>query len=633
VSDVIKNIASESVPAKPSRVQRWLETCARELAAQSALILVRQGKRATIDAIYPPPRDGNVDVALTSAARRAFKEKQVVVRTSASKTPTAGRETVSVAFRMRISGRPAAIAFVLEVPADKSDQELISEIASQVLRRAEDSSSKNTESPASAPIREAEVSVAPAETVATNGSDNQTVDDKTQLLAEQSAVIHTLSTLLDQREFAQSLHAFANALAQSWSCLRVTIALVRSRRVAIEAVSGVVDFDPRSALMVDITQALEETRTAAATIALPVEDKDLAPPQCHAALASQLKDPALLSLPLIDDGRVVGAMLLERDRRFSGQEQQQLERLAIMLAPVVVLKRIEAMGPLQWSGRLVKKQLRTLFGATKLGWKLSAIATFAFLLWCSMYTQTFKIGADAAIEASVQRAVVASFPSFIDQVEKRAGDMVFKGDILARLDIEDLQLDRIKWTGERDKLAKEYRANLAQRDRSKVRILEAQRAQAQSQIDLLDAQISRATLRAPIDGVVISGDLSQALRSPVERGQLLFEVASLDDYRLILMVDEADIGWVKIEHGGHLRLRSLPDQSFPFTVTSISPVSESGDGANRFRVEASLGELPITFRPGMEGVAKIEIEPRVIGWIWTRSFMNWARLKSWKYGW
>ena len=180
-------------------------------------------------------------------------------------------------------------------------------------------------------------------------------------------------------------------------------------------------------------------------------------------------------------------------------------------------------------------------------------------------------------------------------------------------------------------MTKEYRANLAQRDRSNIRILEARRSQAQSQIDLIDAKIERATLHAPIDGVVISGDLSQLVGSPIEQGQLLFEVASLQEYRLSLMVDEADIGWVEIGSIGNLRLRSLPDQSFPFTVTAITPVSEPGKGANLFRVEASLKELPQSFRPGMRGFAKIEVEPRAIGWIWSRSFLNWLKLQSWKY--
>lgn len=474
--------------------------------------------------------------------------------------------------------------------------------------------------------------LAPPEPRGDRAEGRPAADAKTALLTEQSAVIAALATVLDQRDFAQSLHAFVNGIARNWGCLRASIGLVRGQRIVIEAVSGVVDFDRKSALMVDIGQALQETHAAASVIVLPAEQGGEAPPQAHVALAAQLKNPALLSLPLVDGEHVIGAVLFERDHAFSDMEQLQLQRMALLLGPVIALKRLESLGSLHWLKRFVRRQLQAVFGSSGLSWKLALIAACLFAVWSAFYTQLFKVDAEAIIEASVHRAVVANIPSFLSEVEKKAGDIVHEGDILAQLDAEDLELERIKWVGERDKLAKEYRANLAQRDRSNVRVLEARRAQAESQIDLLDTQIERATLRAPIDGVVISGDLAQAVGTTVERGQLLFEVASLEDYRLILMVDEADIGWVELGQKGNLRLRSLPDQSFPFVVSAVTPVSEAGDGANRFRVEATLSGVPDSLRPGMGGVAKIEVEPRAIGWIWTHSFVSWLRFQSWKYG-
>jgi hypothetical protein len=41
--------------------------------------------------------------------------------------------------------------------------------------------------------------------------------------------------------------------------------------------------------------------------------------------------------------------------------------------------------------------------------------------------------------------------------------------------------------------------------------------------------------------VVVKGDLSQSLGAAVERGNVLFELAPLDSYRVIMKVDERDI--------------------------------------------------------------------------------------------
>ena len=85
---------------------------------------------------------------------------------------------------------------------------------------------------------------------------------------------------------------------------------------------------------------------------------------------------------------------------------------------------------------------------------------------------------------------------------------------------------------------------MAERDRSQVRILQAQVEQADAELALIAEQRRRTRLVAPFDGIVTHGDLSQALGSPGERGQVLFEVAPQDDYRVTLEVEGRDIAFV-----------------------------------------------------------------------------------------
>ena len=59
-------------------------------------------------------------------------------------------------------------------------------------------------------------------------------------------------------------------------------------------------------------------------------------------------------------------------------------------------------------------------------------------------------------------------------------------------------------------------------------MLEALYEQAKAQMDLYDEQVSRAAIRAPFDGVVVKGDLSQSLGSAVKRGDVLFELTPLE---------------------------------------------------------------------------------------------------------
>ena len=120
-----------------------------------------------------------------------------------------------------------------------------------------------------------------------------------------------------------------------------------------------------------------------------------------------------------------------------------------------------------------------------------------------------------------------------------------QGEVLATLEDRDLLLERLKWVTERQQHMFEYDKALASRQPAAINVIRSQIDQAEAQIKLLDEQLARIKLRSPIDGLVVSGDLSQLIGASVQRGQVLFEVAPLDGYRVILDVDEREIGAVE----------------------------------------------------------------------------------------
>jgi multidrug efflux pump subunit AcrA (membrane-fusion protein) len=185
--------------------------------------------------------------------------------------------------------------------------------------------------------------------------------------------------------------------------------------------------------------------------------------------------------------------------------------------------------------------------------------------------------------------------------------------------------------GRREQLRGEYREAMAGHDRISLNILSARLAQAGAQIELLEGNLARTRLVAPFDGVIVSGDLSQSLGSPVEKGAVLFQVAPLEGYRIILKVDEREIAGLAVGQPGRLALSALPGRSLPFTLERITPVAVAEEGRNYFRVEARLDEPADSLRPGMEGVAKIEAGRRRLLWIWTHGLVDWLRLVVWSW--
>ena len=92
-------------------------------------------------------------------------------------------------------------------------------------------------------------------------------------------------------------------------------------------------------------------------------------------------------------------------------------------------------------------------------------------------------------------------------------------------------------------------------------ILAAQIDQVEAMLSLVTDKLARATLLAPFDGIVVSGDLHQLLGTPVELGKVLFQIAPLDAYRVILQVEERDIAHLKVGQQGELTLSGIPTRA------------------------------------------------------------------------
>ena len=277
----------------------------------------------------------------------------------------------------------------------------------------------------------------------------------------------------------------------------------------------------------------------------------------------------------------------------------------------------------QWSARH--------FGADRFLARAALAVATALLLLLTVAPGSYRISARATLEGRVQRALVAPVNGYLAEANARAGDLVSAGDVLARLDDRDLRLEHRKWESQKAQLEKEYREALAGQDRTQVSILRAQIEQAAAQLGLAAEQLGRTRVVAPFDGIVLQGDLDRSLGSPLEQGSLLFELAPLDGYRIIVEVDGRDIGDIAVGQRGRLALSALPGRALPLSVERITPISTSKDGRTYFRAEAVLEERSETLRPGMEGIAKIDVGRRRLLWIWTHEMLDWLRLQTWSF--
>ena len=450
---------------------------------------------------------------------------------------------------------------------------------------------------------------------------------------ERSSFLFDLAlAALSESDFHKSSLAVVNRLAQRFNCHQVQLGLEKGKTARVAAVSHSAWFDDKANLVNLAAQAMNEAFDQRARVVLP--EPEAGATLITAALrryGEESGSASLCALPLEAGNRVVGVWLLERDEPFTPAELDVLETLGLTLGPILDLKLTAEEGLASHGKRVWEKFLRRVTDTSRPGLKLLAIASALALVFLALYPADYRVSAQAAVEGETQRVAVAPFQGYIREAPARAGDVVKKGQVLALLEDKDLKLERVRWEAELDVALRKEREAMANSDRVALRLASAQANQARAQLDLVVEKLDRVRVAAPFDGVVVRGDLSQELGSPVEQGKVLFELAPLDAWRVILKVDERDIAHVRDGVAGELVLTSLPGQSFPLKVKKVTPVSVAEEGRNYFRVECELPKGAAKLRPGMEGVGKVEAGERSLLWIWTHRFTDWLTLKAWEW--
>ena len=590
-------------------IQHWLNTqcvmisgALRGIAVLVETDVESDTASAHLQACWPEPIQ-NTNAIKAAAIKVAAADKQVLQQ---GKTTPAGHTVDRIFFPCPLAGdHPARLVIIIELPAS-SKEELYSVI--NVLRWS-------------------------SEWLAFALRQSSALDAQGL-----GAIFQMTISCLDQSSFQSMAMSLVTGLATLFSCQRVSLGLLKGKHTEIQVLSHTARFKHESSLIREIGVAMDEAIDQDRIIIYPnnsdkSDNKTTSITFAHAELAKHLDTPRITTLPLSYRGEVIGALTLERnsDIDFTDAVIHQLEQLLALITPVLMLKHQDERSLPAKLWHNLKTTSRKLFGPEHIRLKAFTLSSLILVLFFSFAEGNWRITADAVVEGSVQRTIAAPIDGYIATATRRAGDVVQQNEELGRLDDEDLQLERLKWSTQRQQTVREYREALAQHNRAEVSIIGAKIKQADAQIKLLDEQLTRTRLLSPFAGIIIEGDLSQSLGTPVTRGDTLFKIAPLDDYRIILKVDEKDIAPISEGQTGKLILTSLTDQKLDLEISKITQVSTPEDGRNFFRVEARLANSEVTLRPGMEGVGKIEVGERKLIWIWTRNLGNWLRLQLWTW--
>jgi len=451
-------------------------------------------------------------------------------------------------------------------------------------------------------------------------------------LEQHSLVLNGFDVVLDAPSFGAASLSVCNYLARSFECDRVVLGFTDGHDVKIECQSDSSHYVEKVNTMKLTRLAMQETADQREAVDWPDDGSEMLVRRAHADLSSDLNNVALLSIPLVRDNNVYGVVLLEREpeRPFDKTARLRAEALGNLVGRVLLDKRNAEQPMYRLMLLAIRRGFETFVRPGHLRRKVALLVTIGLVVLFSLWRGDYRPAGDALVEGAQLRAVLAPFDGFLDDALVRPGDSVAAGERLATLDARELELQRLKWLSEKAQAQRQYEDALATNDRADVQIYRAQIDRSQAELELLEYQLERTELRTPFDAVVVEGDLSQRIGSAVRLGETLFELAPAGKYRIVVFIDEFTIGDIQLGQTGEVVLSALASRALPITVTRIMPMAQVRDGETVYRVEGELQADDVAVRPGLVGVAKIDVDERLVIVNWTRTLLRWLRLQIWR---
>ncbi len=452
-------------------------------------------------------------------------------------------------------------------------------------------------------------------------------------------VLQLATSVSTSKGFKAAVTNLCNEMAARTKATRVSIGWVKKtlkgeHRNKLVGMSHTEEFDKKQELAQQVMKVMDECLDQEEIVQYESDGSGTNNVSRESQALSRMNGGnSILSLPLRQGEEIIGVMTLEfsPQTKLGPQAGTALAVASELLAPQLYDRYQNDRYLITKAGISVKELTKKIIGPKYMIAKLIAALLIGLLTFISVYSPMYKVSAPFTLVAVEKRELSAPVDGYILRVHAKPGERVKAGQPLLEIEGTELRMQLAEARAQLTRAEREAERYRSEGKLAEMRVAQADAEQARAKVALIEYQISKLIVSAPLDGLVVYGDWADKIGAPVRLGDKLFEVSKLGELRVELTVNERDATFLRLDGSqrGELAISSLPQEKFPFKVDRVVPLPNPQSSGNTFRVYGSIVGQSDLWLPGMQGEAKIDVEEKSLLWSWTHRLIDFIRLKLW----
>ena len=337
------------------------------------------------------------------------------------------------------------------------------------------------------------------------------------------------------------------------------------------------------------------------------------------------------ALPLADEQGRLGVLSFESsDPDFLSELHiESIKLLAgqatVALRNATLFKEVPFIGLLE---PMLQKKRRLL--ATARRRRMLALATLAAVLLL-LLPVPLRLSGDALVGPSQTQSVRAEQDGVVSQVFVQEGETVPAGTALVQM---------ADWTQRADLASVQARYNTAQTEAARALVAndptvagehQQEANYLQAEMTRTQEQLARTTIHTVLPGTVTTPHTEDLIGRRVLAGDPLLEMVSTAEMMVDVAVSQRDVLLLHPGEEVRIKLEALPLRTLKGRVVRVSNAAEVEGSDRVFYARVTVANPQGRIRPGMQGLAKINVGLRPLG-VWmlrTPTLWAWSKLWSW----